>query len=289
MKIIKSINVMKHFSNQLRAKGEKIGFVPTMGYLHKGHLSLMHQARKKCDRLVISIFVNPTQFAPQEDFERYPRDPARDRQLAKEVGVDIIFSPSASQMYGKDYATYVSVERLSNILCGVPRPIHFRGVTTVVMKLFNIIRPHIAYFGQKDFQQAVIIQRMVKDLNMDLKIRVLPIVREKDGLAMSSRNAYLSEEERRESPILYQVLKEARRAVRKGERESKRIISLMRRMILRKKRARIDYLAIVDRLTLEPVGKIKGEVAILLAVWIGKTRLIDNILIKRHPNKERIS
>ncbi|MEJ2544130.1 MAG: pantoate--beta-alanine ligase [Calditrichaceae bacterium] len=206
MKVIKSISEMKEWSDAQREKGLRIGFVPTMGFLHEGHLSLMRIAQEKCDTLVVSIFVNPTQFAPGEDFERYPRNLERDEALCAKEGVKIIFYPSSEKMYPKNHHTYVITEQLSQVLCGKSRPTHFKGVTTIVCKLLNIVKPHIAVFGQKDAQQAIILKRMVADLNMDAELIIAPIVREPDGLAMSSRNKYLDDSQRQEATVLYRSL-----------------------------------------------------------------------------------
>lgn len=280
MEIITDIEQMQAYAEALRAQGKKIGFVPTMGYLHRGHLSLIRRAREISDVVVVSVFVNPTQFDPGEDYERYPRDLERDRKLAQGNGCDVLFVPTVEQMYPQGYSTYVEVEGLTEGLCGASRPGHFRGVTTVVTKLFNIVRPHLAVFGQKDAQQAVVIKRMVTDLNQGVEIVVVPIVREPEGLAMSSRNAYLSPQERKDATILYQSLRRAEELVASGEREAKRIVDEMTRMINSKGSAKIDYVAIVDAQELKPVETISGEVLVALAVWIGKARLIDNTILK---------
>ena len=250
-----------------------------MGYLHEGHLSLARQARRDTDIVVMSIFVNPAQFAPQEDLKKYPRDLKRDVKLARGVGVNVIFYPSIKAMYPDGYKTYVEVRELSNILCGKSRPGHFKGVATVVAKLFNITACDTAYFGQKDAQQALIIKKMAQDLNMPLKIKVMPIIRENDGLAMSSRNKYLSPQERQEAVILHKALLLAKSLIRQGYKGSRYLISRMKDVIREKKSARIDYIDIVDAQDLSPVKTIKGRVLIALAVWIGKTRLVDNIII----------
>ena len=270
---------MRQFIKTQKKAKKTIGFVPTMGYLHEGHLSLMRQAKKDCDISVISIFVNPTQFGPREDYKKYPRNIKRDERLARSVGVDAIFYPTVKQMYPQGYLAYVNVEELTGVLCGKSRPGHFRGVTTIVAKLFNIVQSDIAYFGQKDAQQAIVIQKMVKDLDMPIKIKIMPIIREPDGLAMSSRNTYLNPQERIDALVLSQSLKKARQMVRQGKRSSKKIILQMRRMIAAKKTAKIDYISCVRLDSLEPVSQIKGKILIALAVWIGKTRLIDNIII----------
>lgn len=280
MRVIKKISEAQVLAQRIREEGKTIGLVPTMGYLHEGHLSLIRQARKDCQQVFISIFVNPTQFGPAEDYKSYPRDFLRDKRLAEKEGVDIIFAPSPGEMYPAPFHTFVEVEKLSEPLCGRSRPGHFRGVATVVAKLFNIIRPHIAYFGQKDAQQAIIIKRMVHDLDMDVEIKVLPIVREKDGLALSSRNQHLNEAERRAAPILYKSLQEAERMIKLGERQSRNIIRRMEEMIKGENLAKIDYLAIVDGEALKERERVEGKVFIALAVRIGKTRLIDNLMLE---------
>ncbi|MCK4436518.1 pantoate--beta-alanine ligase [bacterium] len=280
MRVIKKISEAQVLAQRIREEGKTIGLVPTMGYLHEGHLSLIRQARKDCQQVFISIFVNPTQFGPAEDYKSYPRDFLRDKRLAEKEGVDIIFAPSPGEMYPAPFHTFVEVEKLSEPLCGRSRPGHFRGVATVVAKLFNIIRPHIAYFGQKDAQQAIIIKRMVHDLDMDVEIEVLPIVREKDGLALSSRNQHLNEAERRAAPILYKSLQEAERMIKLGERQSRNIIRRMEEMIKGENLAKIDYLAIVDGEALKERERVEGKVFIALAVRIGKTRLIDNLMLE---------
>lgn len=279
MRIIRNIKQMSEVSRKVRFKKKTLGFVPTMGALHEGHLSLIRQARKETDFVVVSIFVNPTQFGPKEDFKRYPRKIKRDARLCRKEGVDIIFYPSVKDMYPAGYKTYCLVCELSEGLCGEFRPGHFKGVTTVVMKLFNIVSPDVAYFGQKDAQQAIIIKKMVSDLNIPVKIKVMPTVREKDGLALSSRNSYLSQKERKDAVVLYQALNLARRLIRQGERDSSDIILRMRRLINKKKTAKVQYISIVNADDLRPVDKIKAKTLIAQAVWMGKTRLIDNIII----------
>lgn len=279
MKIITSPSEMQAYSNKARMEGKIIGFVPTMGFLHEGHLSLMRRCRSENDICVVSIFVNPTQFGPNEDYERYPRDLERDSKMSEEVGVDIIFHPSVEDMYPKGYATFVNVERLTEKMCGLSRPGHFRGVTTVVTKLFNLVKPHRAYFGQKDAQQAIVIKRMVQDLNMDIEIIVMPTVREKDGLAMSSRNKYLNEEERKSALVLSRSLFTAEEMIRSGVRNASDIYKAIKEMIEREPLARIDYISIVDAETLEDVSEIRTNTLIALAVFIGQTRLIDNIVV----------
>jgi pantoate--beta-alanine ligase len=280
MRIISGIKQMQKVSKRIRQKGQAVGFVPTMGALHAGHLSLIRKARKENDKVIVSIFVNPAQFGPKEDFKKYPRDLRADTQICRQAGVDIVFRPNLREMYPQDYRTYVNVGELSNLLCGKFRPGHFRGVATVVNKLFNIVRPEIAYFGQKDAQQAIIIQKMVKDLNMPLKIRIMPTVREENGLAMSSRNRYLTEQEKKDAAILSQALNLARRLIRRGNRDPLDIIRKMRQLISRKNNISVQYIAIVDLKGLKPQGKVKDDVLIALAVFIGKTRLIDNIIVR---------
>lgn len=280
MEVISKIDEMQGYANGLRLQGKRIGFVPTMGYLHEGHLSLVRRAREISDVVVVSVFVNPTQFGPGEDYGEYPRDLERDKRLAQENGCDVLFVPTVEGMYPDGYSTYVEVGGVTAGLCGASRPGHFRGVTTVVTKLFNIVRPHVAIFGQKDAQQAVVIKRMVANLNQDVQIAVLPIVREPDGLAMSSRNTYLSPEEREDALVLYQALQRAEEMVASGERNGQKIVDGMRRMISSKKSARIDYVAIVDAQNLNPVETLSGKVLVALAVWIGRTRLIDNTILR---------
>jgi pantoate--beta-alanine ligase len=280
MKIVKSIKKIQQSLEKERLKGKSIGFVPTMGALHQGHLSLIRRARKDNKLVVVSIFVNPAQFGPKEDFKKYPRSLKKDALLCKKCGVDFIFYPDAKAMYPKGYKTYVSVEALSDCLCGKSRPGHFKGVATVVAKLFNIIGPCTAYFGQKDAQQAVIIKKMAEDLNMSLKIKVLPTVRETDGLALSSRNVYLNKEERKDAAVLYRALNLARDLIGRGQKNSRKIITAISRMVNYKKTAKIDYVYIVDLENLIPVKVVKGRVLVALAVKFGRTRLIDNVIIE---------
>lgn len=280
MKIIKKVDEASKAVRKQKEKGKSVGFVPTMGALHEGHLSLIRRARSENGFVVVSIFVNPTQFGPKEDLKRYPKPVKNDISLCKKEGVDLIFYPKVKQMYPEGYKTYVEVKELSGLLCGKPRPMHFKGVATVVTKLFNIIQPDTAYFGQKDAQQAVIIKKMVLDLNMPVKIKVMPIVREKDGLAMSSRNVYLSAKERKDALILFNALKLAKILIRNGQRNTAKIMQRMKELIRKKKSAKIDYIAIVDLDTLKPLYKVTENCLIALAVWIGKTRLVDNIIIR---------
>jgi pantoate--beta-alanine ligase len=278
MRLVKKIVQVKKAVASVKRKGKNIGLVPTMGFLHEGHLSLVRLARRRCDYLVVSIFVNPKQFGPKEDFRQYPRDLKRDLSLLRKEGVDLVFNPSVREMYPSGHRTYVEVIDWSKLLCGASRPVHFRGVTTVVLKLFNIIEPDVAVFGRKDYQQAVILKRMAKDLNLKVKIKTGPIAREKDGLAMSSRNIYLSAAQRPNAVVLNESLKWARRAYKKGLRDTKNIRTRMARMI-RNKGGKIDYIAVVDKNTLEPVKRLKKGTLIALAVFFGRTRLIDNTML----------
>ena len=280
MTIIRTISEMQTFSEGWRRDGKTIGFVPTMGGLHEGHLSLVRIAKKRADVVVMSIFVNPTQFGPNEDFERYPRNFERDEKLAQNAGVDTIFFPSKDEMYPPNHSTFVNVEQITEGLCGASRPGHFRGVATVCAKLFLAVKPHFAVFGQKDAQQVAVIRRMIRDLNFGMEIVVGPIVREPDGLAMSSRNVYLSPEERQDALFLNQSLKYAEDMVHKGEKRSEVIVQAVQDLIMCKKRARIDYVEIVDPVTMEPLNRIEKTALIVLAVFIGKTRLIDNAFVE---------
>ncbi|MBN2102797.1 pantoate--beta-alanine ligase [bacterium] len=280
MKIIRTVQEMQTLSGHLRMDGKKIAFVPTMGYLHEGHLSLIRTACRQADVVVISIYVNPAQFGPNEDFEQYPRDIERDARLATREGADIIFFPSDTEMYSKEHLTYVTVDDITGILCGASRPTHFRGVTTICAKLFHVINPHFAVFGQKDYQQSVVIRRMVKDLNFDMNIIVAPIVREEDGLAMSSRNAYLSAEERKDALSLHAALKLAEDKVRQGHRKSADLIREMTELIRSKTHTKIDYIQIVHPEDLHNLDVIEDRAVAVLAVFAGKTRLIDNVILE---------
>ncbi|RKY09155.1 MAG: pantoate--beta-alanine ligase [Planctomycetota bacterium] len=266
-----------------RTAGKRIGFVPTMGALHAGHVSLIEAAIGRCGYVVVSIFVNPTQFGPGEDFDKYPRDLEADMSICKQAGVDLIFAPSASEMYQKENITWVSVDKLTLNLCGKFRPGHFRGVTTVCAKLFNIVQPDIAFFGQKDAQQALVIKRMVADLNMPLQIVVCPTVREPDGLAVSSRNKYLSAEERKDAVLLSAALAECEKLVAAGQRSCEALIEAMRKIISESSKAQIEYISIVDTETLADIDVIEGRALVALAVKIGSTRLIDNVIISYQP------
>ena len=283
MRIIRSLAAMSEVSRKLKEEGARIGFVPTMGAFHQGHLSLVRQARRDADKVIVSIFVNPIQFGPKEDFKKYPRGLKGDCKLAKAAGADFIFSPDKDRMFPRRFLTHVEVYGLSDVLCGRFRPGHFRGVATVVAKLFNIVRPDIAYFGRKDAQQATIIKRMVNDLNMPVRLKVMPIVREKDGLAMSSRNAYLNKQEREDSVVLFQALNQGKALIKQGKRNCKDIINKIKAIINKKNTARIDYIEIIDPDCLTPLKAVRGKALIALAVYVGKTRLIDNVLINSQP------
>jgi pantoate--beta-alanine ligase len=280
MKILNTVTEVREYIKEQKKKGLSIGLVPTMGYLHEGHLSLIKKSTEKNDITVISIFVNPTQFSPNEDLDKYPRDFERDSKVAMENGVDVLFYPSVSELYPENFQTYITVENLSKHLCGKSRPTHFRGVTTIVSKLFHIVTPDNAYFGQKDAQQYFVLRRMVQDLNFDINLVMCPIIREKDGLAMSSRNVYLNKEERRQALCLNQSLKEAEEIVAKGEKDAKIIADFIKETIEKNDLANIDYIEVVDTETLESVQKIEGRILIALAVKFGNTRLIDNIIIE---------
>lgn len=280
MTVVRDPAKMQELANSMRKTGAVIGFVPTMGFLHEGHVSLLRAARRQSDAVVLSIFVNPTQFGPDEDLERYPRDMERDERIAREEGVDYIFYPEPDTMYPSGFQTYVTVEQLTRSHCAVSRPVHFRGVSTVCAKLFNIVQPYRAFFGQKDYQQAAVIRRMVGDLNLNLEIVVLPTVREADGLAMSSRNAYLGPDERKDALCLHEALQLAKKMVRGGETGAGNIVAAMREHIERRPLARVDYVSIADTHTLEEVNTIQKEAVALLAAFVGKTRLIDNEILR---------
>lgn len=284
MQIIKTIHEMQELSERVRLSGKRVGVVPTMGYLHAGHISLIETARGISDVVITTIFVNPTQFGPGEDFERYPRDFERDRRLAIRAGSDVLFCPDVREMYPEGYATYVEVENISKVLEGKFRPTHFRGVTTVVMKLLNITKPHVAVFGQKDAQQAFIVRKMVQELNLDVAIHVAPIVREPDGLAMSSRNVYLSPTERANATVLYQSLQLAEQRIQAGERSVEQLRSEMLSLIAGSSSTQVDYVAFVRPDTFQEIEQIEPpSVLALLAVRFGSTRLIDNMLINVQP------
>jgi len=279
MEIARTIDEVKQKVSDWKKDGLKIGFVPTMGYLHEGHLSLVREARKRADRVVVSIFVNPTQFGPNEDYQVYPRDFERDQKLLLEENVDLIFYPSVEVMYPAGYKTYVEVRDLQDRLCGSSRPGHFRGVCTVVLKLFNIVSADEAYFGWKDAQQVIILQKMVEDLNLPVKIVPLPIVRDNDGLALSSRNTYLNPEERKAALVLRRSLDLAAELIEKGEKKTEIIKNKMLELIQQEPLARVDYVEIVDLKNLEPLEQVQENTLIALAVYVGRTRLIDNLKI----------
>jgi pantoate--beta-alanine ligase len=278
MHVITKIDEMTNYSTSEQDNGEVIGFVPTMGYLHDGHLSLVQKAKQNCDKVILSIYINPTQFSPSEDLDKYPRDLERDKELCKEAGVDALFFPSDSEMYPENYRTYIQVEGLSELLCGVTRPHHFKGVTTIVAKLFNIVLPHRAYFGLKDYQQYTIIRRMAKDLNMGVDVVGCPTVREGDGLAMSSRNVYLNQKQREESRVLYESLRQAQGMFDKGITDVKMIKDHIRARI-EETEGVIDYIEMVNPDSLQSVEEVEERDVILLAVYFGGTRLIDNKIL----------
>jgi pantoate--beta-alanine ligase len=279
MKVAKTIKSVRNLVKAARSKGKKIGFVPTMGALHIGHISLIETAVKKCDFVVVSIFVNPTQFSPGEDFEKYPRPLKADLQICRKAGVDVVFTPTAKQMYPQENLTWVNVEKLTEQLCGQLRPGHFRGVITVCAKLFNIVAPDIAFFGQKDAQQAIVIKRMVADLNMPLKIVVCPTVRQPDGLAVSSRNQYLTKQQKKDAAYIYKSLQKCKKIIKQGGTDAKEIICEMRKVLNQVPSIKIEYISIVDAETLQDVDRVTGKVLAAVAVKIGSTRLIDNILV----------
>ena len=277
MQVAKTVREVRAWTKLARADGKTIGFVPTMGYFHEGHLSLMRRAKAECDLCVVSLFVNPTQFGPSEDFLRYPRDFARDAAMAESVGVDLLFAPEVEEMYPEGYQTYVEVTEVTRRLEGAARPGHFRGVATVCTKLFNIVQADRAYFGKKDYQQLKVIQRMVKDLNIPTEIVPCETVREPDGLAMSSRNVYLKPDERQAATVLYRALCAGRDAILAGERDAKKVKVLVEQVIATEPLVKTEYVDVADAETLEPRTDLQGEVLISLAARVGVTRLIDNI------------
>ncbi|MBI5078697.1 pantoate--beta-alanine ligase [Candidatus Saganbacteria bacterium] len=282
MREIKDPREMYLCSRKAGSHGKKIGFVPTMGALHEGHLSLVNEARRRSDMVVVSIFVNPIQFGPREDFSRYPRNLKWDKKLLKSVyggEIDVLFLPQASAVFPDDFSTFVAVEGLGEKLCGRSRPTHFRGVATVVLKLFNMVRPDLAFFGEKDYQQQLIIRQMVGDLNLPVQIISVPTVREFDGLAMSSRNAYLNPAERKSAAILYRALCLAKEEIESGEKDHKKILLRVRSFIGTEPRVRLDYVNLVNPETLEDIKELKGKALIAVAAYLGKTRLIDNLTV----------
>ena len=278
MKIVSTVEEVRAQVKEWKKEGYTIGFVPTMGYLHEGHASLMDAAGEN-DKVVVSIFVNPIQFGPNEDLESYPRDLEHDAKVCEEHGVDLIFHPTPEEMYGEHFYTYVDMDVLTKELCGLSRPVHFRGVCTVVNKLFNIVTPDHAYFGEKDAQQLAIIKRMVKDLNMPLEVHGCSIIREEDGLAKSSRNTYLSEEERKAALVLSRSIFLGKEMVEKGERDAKKVVAAMTAEIEKEPLAKIDYVKVVDLETMQQVETIEQDILTAIAVYIGKTRLIDNFMV----------
>lgn len=279
MEITESVFHMQQRSEEIRRSGRRIAFVPTMGFFHEGHLELMREAGRRADILVVSIFVNPIQFGPAEDYETYPRDMEGDRTKAENMGVDILYAPSAKEMYPDGFQTRVSVGRITKYLCGISRPGHFDGVTTVVAKLFNAVRPHVVVFGRKDFQQFVVVRRMVEDLNMDIEVIDVPTVREPGGLAMSSRNKYLNPDEKMSALCIKKSMDRAAAMVKEGENDSGKILSEIRKLILDHPYTRIDYIHICDPGTMEDKDTVQGDTLLALAVYVGGTRLIDNCLL----------
>lgn len=279
MQVAKTVREVRAWMKLARADGKTVGFVPTMGYFHEGHLNLMRRAKAECDLCVVSLFVNPTQFGPSEDFQRYPRDFARDAAMAESVGVDLLFAPEVEEMYPEGYQTYVEVTEVTRRLEGEARPGHFRGVATVCTKLFNIVQADRAYFGKKDYQQLKVIQRLVRDLNIPTEIVPCETVREPDGLAMSSRNVYLKPDERQAATVLYRALCAGRDAILAGERDGKRVQALVERVIATEPLVKPEYVDVADAETLEPLTDLHGEVLISLAARVGVARLIDNITV----------
>jgi len=289
VEILKSPREMRTAAEGFRRRNFSLGLVPTMGYFHEGHLSLMRRARADCRRVVVSLFVNPTQFGPSEDLERYPRDFERDRELAAAEGVDIIFAPATEDMYPEGYATYVDVERLTDGLCGALRPGHFRGVATVVAKLFNICRPTAAYFGQKDYQQAQVIKKLAADLDFDVEVEVLATVREADGLAMSSRNEYLTPEERRQATCLFRALARAQELFAAGETRPAKIVDELTVTITAQPAARVDYAEVIHPQELTPVTTVEKGAVAAVAAFVNETRLIDNTILGKEDLRAEVS
>lgn len=280
VRVIRTVREMHRIADRMRGDGFRIGLVPTMGSLHPGHSSLIRMVDRVADRTVVSVFVNPAQFGPQEDFDTYPRDFERDRAVVRAQGGDLIYAPSVEEMYPQGYATYLEVERLTDHLCGASRPGHFRGVATVVTKLFAAVKPHVAVFGQKDAQQAGVVRRLTRDLNLDVEILIAPTVREADGLAKSSRNRNLSPRHRRRAAVIYMALQEGRDLVLAGEKRACAVIDAMDRRVRRKPGAEIDYIAAVDARDFRPLDVIEGRVLLAAAVRFGQSRLIDNIVVE---------
>ncbi len=280
MKVVKTVDEVRNIVREWRKEGLSVGFVPTMGYLHEGHQSLIAKAAAQNDRVVVSVFVNPMQFGENEDLDSYPRDLKRDSELCEKTGAHLIFNPEPKEMYNSGFCSFVDMNGLTKGLCGKSRPGHFRGVCTVVLKLFNIVKPDRAYFGQKDAQQLAVIRRMTEDLNMDLEIVGCPIIRENDGLAKSSRNTYLSEDERKAAVVLYRALNIGRDLMKNGERSAQTVIGKIKDEISKEKLASVDYVEIVDMEMLETAAVIDRPVLTALAVYIGKTRLIDNFIFE---------
>lgn len=279
MKVVGTIKEVRELVKEWKKNGETVGFVPTMGYLHEGHGSLITKARENNDKVVVSIFVNPMQFGPTEDLDSYPRDLEKDSKFCESLGADLIFHPEPEEMYHDDFSSYVDMSVLTEELCGLSRPVHFRGVCTVVTKLFNIVQPDNAYFGQKDAQQLAIIKHMVQDLNMDINVVGCPIVREEDGLAKSSRNTYLSPEERKAALILSKTVKLTKELIDAGEKDADVVVAKMKENIETEPMAKIDYVKAVNGLTMQQQKEIKAPMLIAMAVYIGKTRLIDNMIL----------
>lgn len=280
MKIINHISEMQRWSEARRLEGKKISCVPTMGFLHEGHLSLVREGKKRGDLVVVTIFVNPMQFNQASDFDKYPRNVEQDQRMLEEVGTDVLFYPTAPEMYPDNFQTSVEVDKVSKPLCGAFRPGHFRGVTTVVAKLFNIVKPHFALFGEKDFQQCVVIQRMVKDLNFDLEVVPMPTIRETDGIAMSSRNARLSETERHTSLCISRALGKAQEMVTRGERQSTPILQMVQETLTQHGGVRLEYASLCHPETLEETAQISGPTLLAIAAWVGDVRLIDNRVLR---------
>lgn len=279
MQVIENVKELKTLIKEWKKEGFSIGFVPTMGFLHSGHLSLMKAAQKH-DKRVVSVFVNPMQFGANEDLDKYPRDLNADKTLCKKEGVDVLFAPSVAQMYPQGFSTFVDMHSLTNKLCGASREGHFRGVCTILSKFFNLIEPNTAYFGQKDAQQCAVVRQMVSDLNMSVEIEICPIVRENDGLAKSSRNVYLSAEERKAALVLSKAIFLGEKLIKSGEKSAQVIEKAMREELASEKLARVEYVALVDANTIQSITQIKGDVLGAIAVYIGKTRLIDNFLLR---------